>query len=461
MGQGRPMSVCMVLGLLLACDSQTKEVVIRQLEPLETGEEQLQRLCGRSGADLVLDAFCDAAPAKIGSFMDLRAALGIDANLHDTYQGYALTGHSTALVSRSVSAINPRIVFVRIETDTQPLLALAFARGEQFCEAVVRSRIDDELRFYLFSFSKHCNATVEGCSPGDLLTEAAEQDWTEVDVYAEEDLRNTPRDCRACHQPDGPGTPKLLRMQEFGPPWNHWFAGSEGGRALIGDYYAAKGDETFAGVEGEALVHSSPGLLSATIFFAGSGVQPNLFASTEIEPQVIQSSAALGGDQPGDNSVPGRSEDWDAIYQRAKLGEAISVPYHDVKVTDPAKLAAMTQAYVDYRQGRLERQQLPDIRQVYPDDLVELAHMGRVTEPGLDGQGVLLQACGQCHNDRLDQSVSRANFNVDLTSMDREEKNRAIARVQLPPDNPAVMPPALFRSLTDDGRARLIEHLSR
>ena len=84
---------------------------------------------------------------------------------------------------------------------------------------------------------------------GDLLTPAVERDWTEVTPYAEEDVENTVLDCRPCHQPAGPGTPKLLRMQEIATPWTHWFfRSSEGGRALLADYLAAKGDETLAGM---------------------------------------------------------------------------------------------------------------------------------------------------------------------------------------------------------------------
>jgi hypothetical protein len=180
-----------------------------------------------------------------------------------------------------------------------------------------------------------------------------------------------------------------------------------------------------------------------------------------IEEEVIASAAERGGAQPDDNSVPGESATWRDLYDAAKRGDAIAVPYHDVKVTDKDKLAAMTAAYLDYREGRLDRADLPDITQVFPDDEELLARMGFATEPGMSGDEVLLQACGQCHNDRLDQTLSRARFNVDLSKMSRVEKDRAIARIELPLDHGGVMPPARFRHLSDEAKAQLIELLQR
>jgi hypothetical protein len=197
------------------------------------------------------------------------------------------------------------------------------------------------------------------------------------------------------------------------------------------------------------------------MFSVDTPAQPNAFDSAQIEREVEQSAAADGGNQPVDNSVPGQSETWNALYARAKRGQAIPVPYHDVKVTDPDKLAQMTQAYVDYREGRLSSDELPDIRDIYPDAPLLRAQMGLVTEPGLDGEGVLLQACGQCHNDRLDQTLSRSRFNVDLTKLSRAEKDRAIGRIQQKRGALAAMPPDKARALSDEGRSRLIALLQR
>jgi hypothetical protein len=432
---------------------------VRERAPLSRGEEQRGRLCGRGNQDVVLDVFCGSARPTIGGLFDLRYALGLSGPV-TTLEGFAMTGHSSALVARMVSAINPRIVFVRAETIDTELLAIAFTRGDEVVELVARDRATDEPNFYLVTFELDCNTAPEGCTPGDLLTEAIENGWKEVNVYGEEDLANTTLDCRSCHQPDGPGTPKMLRMQELDAPWSHWFFQlTDGGQALITDFLAAKGDEVFAGVRAKDVIDSNPGLLSSTLILGGSGTQPNVFVSAQIEREVKESAAARGGQQPEDNSVPGESATWNAIYERAKRGEAISVPYHDVKVTDPTKLARMTEAYTAYREGRIARSELPDIRDVYPDDPVLLARMGFATEPGLSGAELLVQACGQCHNSRLDQGLSRARFNAMNPTAD--QKTRAIARLLLPSDSPEAMPPSRFRALTAEARDELIEFLEQ
>jgi len=434
----------------------------QEIKPLATGEAQKRKLCSRDRSDIVLDVFCRTDAPQITSLTTLRAALNIN-RLTDV-QGLAVISHSTSLVGRSVSAINPRIIFINPPDETgraRDLLMLAFARGEQSAEVVVQDRSDGAFQFYLVTFEQDCNE--RGCTSGDLLTEAAEVGWKSVNVYAEEDLANTPRDCRTCHQADGPDTPKILRMQELDPPWNHWlYPFVPGGRAVIADYQAAKEGDMFAGMSATQVAErSNPGLLSATLHFANPVTQPNAFSSAEIEDEVIESAAAQGGHQPEDNSIPGESATWDAIYENAKNGEAIAVPYHDVKVTDPTKLAAMTAAYRSYLDGMLAAADLPDIRDVFPDDPMLRARMGLETEPGMTGEEVLMQACSQCHNDRLDQALSRARFNTDLSTLSREEKLRAIARVSLPVDDPSVMPPSLFRHLSEDAKQKVIELLER
>jgi hypothetical protein len=471
-GQVRNLAAGFVLSLYALCGCAAETHKPDMMEPeyrepvaLATGKQQIDRLCGRGRTDRVIDAFC-VTKAEVRSLLDLRAAVGFESNENIVDQGYALTAHSTSLSLRVVSAINPRIIFVRPqirrETASVEFVSLAFARGEQFAELAARDRNTDVLQFYLLTYEQDCNDKQGGCSPGDLLTEAVESDWKNVNVYAEEDLENTPSDCRTCHQPNGPGTQKILRMQELAPPWNHWFwRQAASGQAVLADYAAAKGDEMFAGLTGQEIVTSQPGLLSFALTAVGSGTQPNAFVSATIEKEVNDSANGRGGDQPIDNSVPGTSKTWDGIYETAKRGEAIPVPYHDVKVTDPKKLADMTQAYTDYREGRLDRQDLPDLRDVYLDDPMRRAEMGFDTEPGLDGEGVLLQACAQCHNDRLDPTLSRARFQVDLSKIGREEKDKAIARLRIPAGEPHAMPPPQFRRLSDEARSRLIELLQK
>lgn len=429
---------------------------------LGRGATQNASVCARPGSDAVRDLFCSVPPASITRLADLQMALGIDTNQLRGFYGLAIAGHSTSLSTRLVSAINPRLIFIRVENSQIELLALSVTRGEQFCELMVRDRVDRELRFYLVRFEQACNAAPGGCTPGDLLTEVVEQDWQNVTLYDEASVANHVLDCATCHQPDGPGTKKLMRMQEFETPWTHWFLkGSPSGNVLIDDFFAAKGDEPLANVVKNNLEYSQPGSLSLLAQFSGYPAQPNMFDSPTIEKEVLDSAALLGGNQPLDNAVPGDSPTWRAIYERAKQGEAIPVPYHDVKVTDATKLAQLTAAYQSYRAGLLARADLPDLRDVFPDDPKLLAEMGVRTEPGLPGEAVLTQACSQCHNPRLTQDVSRARFRADLVGMSRQEKDLAITRLRLPPNNPYAMPPARLRELTPEARARAIEVLQR
>lgn len=463
--------VCMALLLstsLQACaeqDAGPPEKIYREPVPLVRGDAQLDRLCHRPGSDPVLDLFCTDNPPEIGGIEDLRAALRLESNFNGLVEGFALTGHSTSLSASTVSALNPRVIFMRLESDLvddpRELAMLAYARGEQFAEIAVRDREDGELRFYLVKYEQECNDSAHGCTVADLLTEAADDGWREVNVYAEHDLENTPLDCRVCHQPDGPGGPKFLRMQERAAPWTHWFWRlREGGRALIEDYRAAKEGETFAGLSASEVSTSNPGLLSSAVFQSGAAtLQINEFPSPVIEDEVRHSAAERGGNQPQDNTVPGESETWQQLYDVARRGDAITVPYHDVKVTDPEKLASMTEAYQQYLAGELTADELPDLREIFPDDEDLRARMGLITEPGLDGEQVLRQACGKCHNDRLDQSLSRARFNVNLETMTDEARSRALTRIALPRDDPQAMPPRLARQLSDEGKRRLMDLL--
>lgn len=436
-------------------------------DPL-TGLPSDPALCAHPGDDPVRDVFCSAEPTEIASLHDLQQALAVGPDAPAGISGAAFAAHSTSLSARSVSTINPRTIMFRLDiapaalkAGSPEMVALSFTRGEQFAEMVAFDRNEREYSFYLLKFEQPCNESDRGCSPGDLLTEAAEQDWQNATLYDEAALANTTLDCAPCHQPDGPNTPKLLRMQEFDSPWTHWFFEStEGGKALLEDYTHAKGDEHLAGFSAEQIAAFSPGGLE---LFVGSRNhdQPNVFDSERIEQEVRQSAAMDGGNQPFDNRVTGESPTWTSAHQRARRGESIPVPYHNVKVTDPDKLEVAAASYQAYRAGALDKDELPDIRDVFPDAQGRLAEMGMMTQPGASGEEVLMEACSMCHNDRLDPSLSRAHFNADLTQMGRAERDRAIERLTLPPDDVRAMPPARLRVLSAEAIERAIEALQR
>jgi cytochrome c553 len=430
---------------------------------LPDGMDQMKVVCARPGRDKVRQVFCGPNPPTVTSLVELQTALGLGFaapqttgrgnNGRNGNPGFAITGHSSSLVARFVSAINPRIIMFT-PNNTTDFVSLGFVRGEQFAEIIANDPDTDVAAFFLVKFEQACG---EECTPGDLLTPAVEKNWTKFTLYEDTDIKNTVADCLQCHQPNGPGTPKMLRMQELRNPWTHFFRNNTGGgQALIADFQAAHGTtEDYGGIPAAQITSSEPANLETFIRNNGFGNQPAEFPTGTIEQQVRNSSPA----QPADNSTPGVSAAWTNIYNQARAGNVIAVPYHDVKVTDPAKLSAMTAAYKAVQAGSMPQAELPDIREVFLDSRAH--EMGFGVQPGSTAQEILMQACAQCHNSKLDQTLTRARFNVDLTRMDRAEKDIAIQRLKLTKHDPKRMPPERFRSLTDAEIQSLIQLLQQ
>jgi hypothetical protein len=141
-------------------------------------------------------------------------------------------------------------------------------------------------------------------------------------------------------------------------------------------------------------------------------------------------------------------------------GEFIPPPYHDVKVTDANKLAFATDAYIQFRTGQIGAAELPDIRRVLLD--AALPNMTIRPKVGATGREILVQMCAQCHNPKLDQSLSRAKFDVTkLDTMSQADKQLAIARMRLPRSEIGHMPPAFMRSIPPEQLDLAVAELSR
>jgi mono/diheme cytochrome c family protein len=129
-----------------------------------------------------------------------------------------------------------------------------------------------------------------------------------------------------------------------------------------------------------------------------------------------------------------------------------------VKVTDPNKLQYVTDQYKAFVAGQVN--ELPDMRRVFLDAALE--DLTFKPKAGLSGRQVLVQQCAQCHNPNLDQSISRAKFDVTrLDSMSAADKQNAINRMKLPASNRLHMPPAMMRNLTPDALNAAIAELSK
>jgi uncharacterized protein YlaI len=154
------------------------------------------------------------------------------------------------------------------------------------------------------------------------------------------------------------------------------------------------------------------------------------------------------------------SPTWDALFANTVQGSAIAAPYFDGHITDSVKVATATQAYRDVMAGNLSRDQMPDLRDVlltegYP-------YMSFAPAPGLDGREILTHMCQHCHNSTLDQTIQRANFNVEnLDALPQWVKNEAIRRLQLPDDDIDRMPPMRFHTLSDAEIDLVVDVLSQ
>ena len=447
---------------------------------LPIGANQLAVLCARKNGDAVSKAFCGPTPPVITSLVDLQKLLGLDFKAGNIGNGtggnpaFVLTGHSTSLVTQFTSAINPRaIIFTPPNSrgrvnNPKPLtsfIAMGFVRGEEFVELVSNDPTANagagDLRFFLFNFAHPCTASATGCTNGDLLTPAVESNFTGVySLYQEDDIKDTIFDCQQCHQSGGPTTAKILRMQELQNPWGHFFRNNRiNGQVLLADYQAAHGtSETYAGIPGAVIFNPNqtnnngnvttgggpdPAALEGLVENQGFKNQPNEYTTGTILKEV----QAVNPNQPGQNVPAGTSKTWEALYANSMAGLDIPVPYHDIKVTDPLKLASATSAYQAVMAGTTPAAQLPDIRDVFLDSA--LSDLSFQPAAGLDGQGILVQMCQQCHNASLDQTESRERFRVDqLSQMTPAEKNLAIHRLNLPATSFRRMPPPRFRTLS-------------
>ncbi len=449
---------------------------------LPSGAAQRQNLCRRlaeTGQDhIVRDVFCGPRPPVITSLRSLQRLLGLaftnaaatrrEDNGRLGNPAFTLLGHSTSLAVRLTNAINPRaIVFTppREGRPTPGFVVMGFVRGEPFVEIIAADRKTAELSFFLLRYERSCDAGGR-CDNGDRFTGATERDWLAVTLYDDEDLKNTVLDCRHCHQPDGPGTRKILRMQELTDPWTHFFRNNRiGGIALIADYRRAHGrNEEYAGIPGPVINATDPEQLETLLRSNGFAEQPNAFDSAAIEAEVARSPG-----QPFSNDVPGISVTWQRIFRNALAGKAIPVPYHDVKITDSARLAVAAQSYENYLGGVLAAADLPDMSDVLLTS--RLHEMGLRVVPGSTGKMIISQACSQCHHSRLDQRISRARFNVDLQAMsdlkggvltgrDRDlELGVAVDRLRLPDGDVRKMPPVRFRTLSRDEVERAVGYL--
>lgn len=405
--------------------------------------------------DEVSDLFCGPKAAEIESLSELQSALELDRTL--------FLAHSTALGGRLASSINPRAVLLRENGFAEGYVALTFTRGEQRAELVSLDRKAERFNFYLLDFSQACNEEPGGCTHGDLFTPAIESGWRDLRVRDDEELKNTPLDCRRCHggAPHEGGKPMLL-MREADPPWMHWFPLPDRETSpLLADLLAAKGAEPYAG----ATAPFDPSLLEEQVREAARAQlqprQPLDFLSGIIAVETKQPVTPFDYVAPHDEDVEHHSPTWQLLYDDYLEGFALPPPYHAERATDPDKLAAATAAYRDFVEGRIEQDELPDIGDVLPDDQLALAYRSFAVLPDARGEALVNQACGPCHNASLDPTISRARFDADLSQVSRGALELARARLALDAEDPSAMPPPGTLLMSAAQRRELREYLGK
>jgi cytochrome c553 len=306
---------------------------------------------------------------------------------------------------------------------------------------VSRDPSTEDLNFYLLAFEQACSYESAGCDLASLLTDEIERGWTAYSVYDQDDLATTSFDCLACHQPNGHGSKRILRMQELASPWMHWFPQrfvqrTDSDRVLSAQFAEAhSGDAEYGGIPLPVIINAldegSSAQLEALVRAEGFGEQPNPFDG--------QIAAEMKS---------GSSPTWQGRLDAHLRGEAIAVPYPGVDVTDETKRTAAVSSYLEVVRGTAARESLIDVRRVFSDDATE--KLSFVPKPGADGKTVLLQMCSRCHDGRGNPALAKNLFDVRrLEEMPRALKDLAIERISAS-DEAVRMPPWRAGSLTPE-----------
>ena len=453
------------------------------LEGLPTGVDQLAVICSRQGADRVRANFCGqggAAPLvdfnQIKSLKELQSAVGLEfpniGNSRDANSGangnaaFAITGHSSSLVSKFTSAVNPRaIIFTPPGNNSDDMVAMGFVRGEQFAELIARDPESGELKFFLVSFTQACNENKDdsgakvGCSDTELLTEAIESNWTSITIHEDIDLNNTIADCKRCHEVEVNGQKqKILRMQELEDPWTHFFRDNrDTGNELIDEFNAAHQvngnyvEQNFAGIPIEIFTFGDPeDLEDLTRQHSLPNAQPNQFLTEDIIDEL---------------DAEGTSATWEDTYAGFASGEFIQVPFFRVSVLDPAKKAGLNSMYQNLHANGVD---LPkgtkDTAQFFSEEAS--IGMGLSFSEEDSPELLMIKACSSCHNLDRNQNISRARFTFDpanteasLLQMGAAELLVAIERLQLPKDHLKLMPPRRSHVFSEAQIAKVVNYL--
>jgi hypothetical protein len=363
----------------------------------------------------------------ITSLEDLLVGVGLKDPENPQQMRFAISGHSSSLVTRRTTVLNPRAIIFSEEVDDY--VALGFVRGDGLAEIAAFDTVNGRLNFYLVRTHLGCG---DDCTNAERYLPSVEAGWQSVDVYFDDDIKNTPLDCLQCHEPGGEGTGRILRMQELQDPWTHFFRDNRGSRVLLEQFQAAHPDEDYAGIPAAIISESQPADLEDFVRAAGFDEQPNEFLGDDINNDDV------------DVTTPNAT--WMALYDRAKEGLAISPPFFGISPYDDAKVSAASAAYLAVATGTAGPETMPDMTDLF--DQAALPYLGFLPATGADAVQIVQHRCGSCHDGRF-PGISRDNFKISQfpDQLDDEMKAKVLARIKLPATDRKRMPPLMFSEL--------------
>lgn len=458
--------------------------------PFDTNKKA--EVCARGNGDRVAQALCSGV--EFTSMSQLVETLGFNQPF------FSMTANSSSLVGRDVSALNPRLIVGEMMQGTNPfggeggqgtaadMMAMGFVRGEQLVELVAYDPGSDALNFYLLMFEQACNDTEEGCQTADLVTPAIENDWSRWTVYQDTDLVNTSLDCNVCHQPLGPNTPKVPRLQEISNSWTHWFPvrpaqqgggwssggsgttglppndpGSHGTRSsevLWNQFIAMHGDDaTYGGVPLDQIRESAAGPDIETFVRAW-------VSSREDIPEALQLPAfgsGQGNDYYLDSSSmerQGAESAWGAQQAQVVAGQRLPLPSYRIDITSEIARDEVVETYKAVQSGALAAEEM-----VHPSAAIaysSMSEMSLVPNQDATAEQILTHMCARCHNGNLDQSLSRAKFDAtNLAGLDDLQKAVIADRIQRHDGDKFQMPPRRSGTMPQWAVTRVLDYLGQ
>jgi hypothetical protein len=454
---------------------------MKSLTRVGWGASQTDRVCARGNQDPVARRLCAEPRVALQSLEDLQRVFWPTGRAFGENYAVGLTYHSQALGSRLVSAVNPAVISLSLESyksgDEAALpqlatdLAIAFTRGEQMVELLGVDAPNQRLNFYLLVYGHACRAAGD-CTASDVLGPRIERDWTSWTLYQAEDIEDTPLTCLSCHQSGGPGTPRRFLMRQFLLPWMHWGEVSSAvtslrcadgsrvslahvptsGATVIPDlgntFASAHADETlFAGEPIETLIQRRSGAEMADATKQVRAAILRRYGNPSLDDNVearfpLEEPFPLDSDQvlQGDYCAHGTKDAWNAYRQNALLRDGLPIPYYGYDVLESEQGAPARADYASYLRANGSTDAF-DILSPLLSDEVGTA-VGFLPDPDGDAPAILREMCGRCHTGEEDPSMRRARFDARhperLTSASMAE---AMRRIQLGERDPRVMPP--------------------